>query len=119
MNEQGDAVAETEVESLRRWFRRLAERGWNPDGDNTGWTHDDNRMAQPYGFMLVQLPSKPYLELFGVGPWTTYKPTEVLSRIKRLSNLDPLCAKAISTMVKMAILHPNEALSYRECVSGK
>ena len=109
---QGSDDYSVNADALQKWLWNLAATGWTPTGDNLRWSHDDNMAVQHLGWMIVNVPGSPYLDLFTLRPGAT--PQGVMKTIANAATLDPMCAKAVAVLGGQRLKHPEVQFNYME-----
>lgn len=95
---EGFSDPEAVIDAMRRWFWALAQSDFD-FSDPPRWTHDDNRQAQTYGFMILAVPEVKGALRYAVVPLTRHtKAQDVEHKIVKLAPIDPLCAKALGIL---------------------
>lgn len=95
---EGFSDPEAVINAMRRWFWALAETDFD-FSDPPRWTHDDNRQAQTYGFMLLAVSGTNGALRYAVVPLTRHaKAQDVEHKIAKLAPIDPLCAKTLGIL---------------------
>lgn len=94
------------VEALQRWLFSCLEAGWDPSCPaDTMWSHEDNQAALKHGWMISQPPSSKCLDLFSLRKGVSS--AKMMRSIKAGAIIDPLCAKALTTLIGQKLKHPH------------
>lgn len=97
---------EQAVDALQRWLYTCLGAGWDPiNSCGNIWSHDDNLAAAAHGWMIMQAPSTPYVDLFSLKK--NFTPAMLMDGIKRGATVDPLCAKAVITLMGQKLKFPD------------
>lgn len=75
------------------------------------WRFEDNQESMELGWMIMNLESKPYVDLFTTSP-DVGSPKEVMKRIVDMAPYNALCAKAVGVLTGMKLKFPDVRFAF-------